>query len=206
MSGHKPPEHREDAFSCPFCGTFAHQNWTRPSRGRGIISGYDSSKCQKCNSVALWVEGKLVYPSESPAPRPAPDMPEEIEQVYQEARDVVSDSPRAAGALLRLAVEMLLEEVGAEGDGPYNMIGDLVDKGRIDPKIQKAYDSLRVYGNESVHPGTIDLSEDQESALQLFRLMNYIVHRTITEEEFVEAFYDENVPENKKDGVEQRDG
>lgn len=146
----------------------------------------------------------MVHPNGSIAPLPADNMPEPIEEDYLEARQVVNNSPRAAAALLRLATEKLLDHVGAEGNGPYDMIGELVEKGRIDARVQQAYDSLRVYGNESVHPGTIDMSDDQETAIKLFDLMNFIVRRTITDEEFVQSMYD-SIPKSKKDGVENRD-
>jgi hypothetical protein len=41
-------------------------------------------------------------------------------------------------------------------------------------------DSIRVFGNEAVHPGKIQLDEPEEVALFLFELMNDIVEETIS--------------------------
>ena len=50
---------------------------------------------------------EMIYPKSSTIP-PAEDMPESIKTIYKEASNVVGDSPRAACALLRLALEELL--------------------------------------------------------------------------------------------------
>lgn len=204
------PQFGADAFNCPFCGAYANQIFASAKRQDSTVSGasiddYSFSVCSRCGNHALWVGNSLVYPDESPAPDPVADMPEHVIQIYNEARAVVRQSPRAAAALLRLATEMLLEEIGADGDGPYEMIGDLVQQGKIDERVQQAYDSLRVYGNESVHPGTINIDDREETARDLFELMNFIVRRTISDEEFVQKFYAENVPEGKKEGIKNRD-
>lgn len=208
MDKYVPPELEKEAFHCPHCEAYAKQNWGNARRGRKnhnkMVEGASFSNCYHCNQDAFWKDGTLIHPRKSSAPLPESDMPEDTKSDYVEARRVVNESPRAAAALLRVATEKLLNQVGAEGDGPYNMIGDLVNQGRIDSRVQQAYDSLRVYGNESVHLGTIDMDDDEETALQLFELMNFIVRRTITDEAFVDEMY-ESLPNSKKDGVEQRD-
>ena len=49
-------------------------------------------------------------------------------------------------------------------------IGNLVKKG-VPEHVQKALDSLRVIGNNAVHPGELDLKDDVETAILLFRLI-----------------------------------
>jgi len=36
-------------------------------------------------------------------------------------------------------------------------------------------DSLRVIGNNAVHPGEMDLTDDTEAASALFNLLNFVV-------------------------------
>ena len=82
-------------------------------------------------------------------------------------------------------------------------IGRLVEKGLPD-KIQQALDSVRVIGNESVHPGLIDLNDTPETANTLFLLINLIVEQLITHPKKVETIY-ETLPKGKLEGIEKRD-
>ena len=104
--------------------------------------------CTRCNSHTIWTEDEeMVYPRTTIAPEPSEDMPEDVMRDYQEAQHVVEDSPRAAAALLRLAMEKLARELTEDEDKKlYQMIGDLKKEGRIDDRIQQALDSVRITG------------------------------------------------------------
>ncbi len=136
-------------------------------------------------------------------------MPQEIVPDYTEARMVLADSPRAAAALLRLATEKLTlilldRDKIPHGKDLNENIGLLVKNG-LPRGIQQALDSLRVVGNEAVHPGVLDLKDDAETAIRLFKLLNVIVENRITEVNEIEQLYAEKVPETKKDQIERRD-
>ena len=132
-------------------------------------------------------------------------MPDDISDIFSEARQVVDDSPRAAAALLRLTLQKLLEDhLDTPGDGIYNDIGHLVDEQEIQPRVQKMLDGVRITGNNSVHPGRMDMDDNRETALALFKLLNYTVDETIGRDKEVEEFW-EMLPEEDKEGVENRD-
>lgn len=156
--------------------------------------------CQGCDNHSLWVpvksavslmalatmDYKLVYPAISQAPNPEENMPDEIKIDFEEARQVFGSSPRAAAALLRLCVQKLCQELlGKKGD-IHKQIGELVEKG-LPPRVLKAFDTIRIFGNESVHPGTVNLNDTPEVALALFSLLNMAVRHCITEEKELEA-------------------
>jgi hypothetical protein len=82
-------------------------------------------------------------------------------------------------------------------------IASLVEKG-LSPVVQKSLDVVRVVGNEAVHPGTLDLRDDQDTASRLFRLVNIIAERMISHPKRVDAMYEE-LPESKKAQIEKRD-
>ena len=82
-------------------------------------------------------------------------------------------------------------------------IGKLVAKG-LKPEIQRALDIVRVVGNEAVHPGTIDLRDDRDSASKLFGLVNRIAYDMITHPKEIAALYSELPPE-KILAIEKRD-
>lgn len=51
----------------------------------------------------------MIFPADSPAPPPHPDMPTDVVGLYQEARDVMAVSRRAGAALARATLESLLK-------------------------------------------------------------------------------------------------
>ena len=210
---HTAPEPNRDAFHCPHCEVYSHQRWYNrarlqsPAKGGSEVEYLDKttgSVCERCKEFTIWIDGDMIYPSESAAPLPAEDTPDNVRRDFEEARQVVNDSPRAAAALLRLAIEKIVDELGADGDSLHARIGNLVAENRIDARIQKALDSVRVIGNESVHPGTMDMRDDRDTALELFNLINIIVRTTLTDDRLIEERF-AALPEAKKDGIEQRD-
>jgi hypothetical protein len=130
-------------------------------------------------------------------------MPEAVRNDYLEARDIVSKSPRAAAALLRLALQKLMPEIGRKGDNLNDDIGQLVREG-LPVQVQQALDVVRVVGNNAVHPGLIDLKDDQITALALFNLVNLIVDFMIAQPKRVLELYD-SLPEASRAAIEKRD-
>lgn len=145
-----------------------------------------------------------MHPKSSLAPLPNHDMEEGILKDYNEAALIVGDSPRGAAALLRLCIQKLCKQLGEEGKSINDDIASLVKKG-LSPKVQKALDIVRVIGNESVHPGTIDISDDKEMALKLFNLVNIIADEMITRPKEIDELYN-SLPEGKREQIEKRDG
>ncbi len=148
-------------------------------------------------------KAKIIYPISSPAPMPTADMPQEIIVDYLEAREIVNVSPRGAAALLRLCVQKLLPILGEKEIDINDGIASLVKKG-LPVEIQQALDSLRVIGNEAVHPGTISLNDNREIALALFGLLNFIIERMITQPNQIRTIYT-TLPKSKLDGIVNRD-
>lgn len=79
----------------------------------------------------------------------------------------------------------------------------MVKKG-LPKKIQQAFDVVRVMGNESVHPGTLNLNEKPEVAAALFKLINLIVDDRITQPREIDDVY-QTLPESKRKAIEERD-
>ncbi|NKL56263.1 DUF4145 domain-containing protein [Rhizobium leguminosarum bv. viciae] len=161
------------------------------------------TRCFNCQEVAVWVGGMMAYPEPITVGSANPDTPPDIMRDYDEARSIVQKSPRGAAALLRLAIQKLCKHLGESGKNINDDIASLVAKG-LDYRIQKALDVLRVIGNEAVHPGTIDLNDDPNTAESLFKLFNLIVEKMISEPKLVEEVYASLPPEKLKQ-IEQRD-
>ena len=85
---------------------------------------------------------------------------------------------------------------GEKGRNIDEDIGHLVRKG-LPPLVQQALDAVRVIGNEAVHPGTIDLKDDRDTAGRLFDLVNIIAEQMISNPKHVKELYDK-LPESKR--------
>lgn len=131
------------------------------------------------------------------------DLPSKCSDIYLEARNVSSDSPKAAAALLRLCVQLLLVELGGKGKNLDDDIAKLVTAG-LPAQVKDALDICRVVGNNAVHPGEIDLNDDPEMAGQLFELINFIVRETIERQKTLKAMY-EKLPIGAREAIAKRD-
>ncbi len=146
------------------------------------------SRCFNCKDISIWIYDKLVYPRRGEAPPANPDLPDEIRRDYDEASSILDLSPRGAAALIRLCIQKLCKELGQSGDNINADIKALV-AGGLDPRVQKALDAVRVIGNNAVHPGQIDLRDDRVIAESLFRLLNLVAEKMISEPKHVDEVY-----------------
>lgn len=160
------------------------------------------SECYNCGKYAIWVHDKLAYPNAISGDRAHEDMPSEIARDFEEARAILGDSPRGAAALLRLCVQKLCGHLGEKGKNIDEDIASLVGKG-LNPLIQQSLDIVRVIGNEAVHPGVIDLSDDRASAEELLGLVNLIVDQMISQPRRIQELYGK-LPESKRKAIEER--
>jgi uncharacterized protein DUF4145 len=113
-------------------------------------------------------------------------------------------SPRGACALLRLAVQKLCRDLGESGEDINTDIRNLVQKG-LTVDVQQALDSLRVVGNNAVHPGEMDLRDDTETASALFDLLNFIVEDRIAQPKKRKEIF-EKLPARAREAIKARDG
>ena len=207
MSKYYPPQYQVASFQCLHCHVHAHQHWEEMADEEGepiYIDGkpVELSLCAKCNSPTLWVAEKIVYPLIGMFPPANEDLPNSVKDIYNEAASIANQSPRAACALLRLAVEMLMKHLGETGS-INESIGNLVKKG-LNPQVQQSLDIVRVTGNNAVHAGMIDF-EDTTDVQPLFGLINIIADALITQPKQIQALY-VGLPEGPKEGIKKRDG
>lgn len=160
------------------------------------------SKCYRCEKFSVWVHENLVFPTVKQEVQPNPDLPDDITRDFEEARSIVGLSPRGAAALLRLCVQKICIHLGEDEGNINNAIKNLVSKG-LNPLIQQSLDIIRVIGNEAVHPGTIDMNDDRDTANQLFGLINSIADQMISHPKSVSSLY-EKLPEEKRKAIEDR--
>ena len=214
MSEYFPPKYHSTNFHCAYCHVYASQYW------RHVIS-YNKSKrsytsapvsigpeevevsfCSYCEHPTFWLAEKIIFPPMHTAPLANSDLPDNVQEIYKEAASIANRSPRAACALLRLAIEILLKHLGEAGTINEG-IKNLVKKG-LDERIQQALDIVRVTGNNAVHPGEIDFN-DSTDVQTLFGLINLIADALITQPKQVTEMYNQ-LPETDRERIKKRDG
>lgn len=146
----------------------------------------------------------MVVPSHAPVPLPHSDMPEACLPDYSEARNIVSQSPKAAAALMRLCVQKLMIELGQSGRNINDDIGTLVRSG-LPPEVQQALDFCRVVGNNAVHPGEIVLDDSPDIAHSLFEMVNFVVEDRISRPKRIASLYSA-LPVGARAAIQKRDG
>ena len=214
------PEHGATSFQCPYCRVVAHQNWEQiPSSHleelysengytyQGTLlqqddKFYSFSICSHCLNPSFWLSDEMIYPYVGVYPEPNPDLSEDVICIYNEASFIAHQSPRAACALLRLALEMFLKDIGESG-AINDAIKNLVKKG-LSEEIQEALDTVRVTGNYAVHPGTIIFDEDID-VYSIFELLNAIAEELITLPGKRKEMYS-RLPKRDRDNIVKRDG
>lgn len=207
------PQKNLIAYTCPHCYAlsqmdgdihyFPDDDQLKISPGRVVFNKLTIHRCRCCGKKILWIDDEYIYP-DIVAEEANPDMPEPVRVLYNEAGLVYNKSPRAAWALLRLAVDKLCNELGETERDIDKNIGALVKKG-LPQSVQQALDSVRVVGNKSVHPGQIAFNvDDKNTAIMLMRLLNIIVARMITDPKEIEEVY-KGLPQSVKDAIEKRD-
>lgn len=202
-----PVKYKKSSFNCPHCKAFADMRWDDSYEGyrsQNKIAGLTSAHCHHCGKYSLWIADEIIFPLEIMVDGPNKDLPQEIQEDYLEAANILNNSSRGSAALLRLSIEKLVDHLKAEGKDLNEKIGYLVTKG-LSSKIQKALDVVRVVGNNAVHPGQIDLMDDIDIARNLFRLVNIISEEMITKPNEVNDIFEELVPEKQKNGITRRD-
>ncbi|MCY7079868.1 DUF4145 domain-containing protein [Streptococcus sp. 27098_8_91] len=215
------------AFQCPVCSGFSSHLWTY--NPIDINGDYNESikfiiiaQCQACNQFSIWITNEirisssglvlytsgatltLIFPNVAEGiPEPNSDMPDDVKEIYIEAGEVLNISPRASAALSRLAIEKLVAHLNAQGKDLNTQIGSLVSKG-MPIEIQQMLDSVRVIGNNAVHPGQIDIKDNKELALSLLSFINLIVDNRITQPKKILDTYN-LLPESYRNSIERRD-
>mgnify|MGYP000945265196 FL=1 len=131
-------------------------------------------------------------------------MPEDVKKDYQEAARIFIKSPRGAAALLRLGLQKLCIHLGEEGKNINADIRSLVMKRKLSGVAIKVADTLRITGNNAVHPGQISDEDFDSLAGNMFGLLNTIVEETITNPKTWNNYY-EQLPENARNAAEAQD-
>lgn len=213
-------KHRQSVTTCPHCLGLTQHIWGvlqfHAHADTSPVNAFDAATCIGCNKISIWTytsgtrlftPSKKLWPPTSLAPLGDAGLAGLSGEVYAEAASVLDASPRAAAALLRLCLELLLKDldIGKKNDNLSSRIGAARKERGIPETIKEACDVLRISGNGAVHAGQIDGDDSHETALALFGLVNLISHRLVTEPKQVGEMY-ARLPESVRENIDKRDG
>jgi hypothetical protein len=207
------PNFNEKSFNCPLCGTFSHMNWDYFAIDN-TLSGFYQACCSCCSAVSIWkatehqgfnaTKGFMIFPDVNSSPLPADDMPQDVKTDYIEAASIFSRSPRGAAALLRLGLQKLCKHLGEKGKNIDQDIRSLATKNVLPPLVVRVADTVRITGNNAVHPGEMDEHDFDFVASKMFELLNFIVKKGISEPRELEELY-QLTPEAPRQNAEAKD-
>ena len=217
---------QEAEFHCPKCWVYASQKWSLlkakgwkyVGENMGTYSAFDArvvfitelpkeystSRCEHCFKIALWLGKNMIYPKKNLVDNPNSDLDKRIQEIYSEGANVLQDSARASAALLRLALQLLCKDLWWKWKNINDDIWYLVREKNLPVQIQKSLDIVRITWNNAVHPWEINLIEDRDKVLVLFKLINFIAEKMISEPKELESMFIW-LPEAAKDAIERRD-
>lgn len=170
---------------------------------------YSFGGVRSSNSMPILDKQILLFP-DNPAgvPNPIKDMPSSIKDIYKEAASIANKSPRAAAALLRLALEKLLkDELEVKGKSLNERIKNLYSSG-APGNIIKIMDIIRITGNDGIHDGNlgvidIEQKDNFSNVIVLFNFINYLVDQFIVQPQKINAMVD-NFSQGQKNGIARR--
>jgi len=146
-------------MKCPHCQTAIHADRFQlgaTNNSDGFWSAF-YSECPACEKTTISLSRQnsnwIVYPRSSVRPTAPQEAEEGLRELYNEASVIANESPRAAGALLRRALQQLIQDrAGIKRRDLNSEINDLAQSGQLPSYISDILDSVRVVGNFAAHP------------------------------------------------------
>ena len=96
--------------------------------------------------------------------------------LYEEAMKIVEASPASACALLRMLLQMLIQERGLRGRDLHKDINTLVDRG-APVGLLRALDAIELAGSESRQPSQINLVNGHKDAQNMVMFLHLFVNQ-----------------------------
>ncbi|WP_293705550.1 DUF4145 domain-containing protein [uncultured Parasutterella sp.] len=133
--------------------------------------------CSACGGMSLFIGNKIVWPVSSGI-KPCEGIPEATKRFFEEAQSVLRLSPRSCCALLRVSLETFanwaIPRMGVKDFDSESSLNNKIDALQVSPLLKERLHNCRAVGNDSAHPGFLDLEgkDTLETALQMTEAIN----------------------------------
>ncbi|MFG0723237.1 DUF4145 domain-containing protein, partial [Pseudomonas sp. GLN_6] len=101
-------------------------------------------------------------------------------------------------------LQKLCKHLGEPGENINTDIRNLAAKNTLPPLVVKVADTVRITGNNAVHPGEMSDEDFDHVASKMFDLLNFVVKKGISEPKELEALY-AKTPEGPRKDAESKD-
>jgi len=172
---------------CPSCDVMftnnpsvGFQEWqihSCPNCGRKILTQYDSRSGDGSLS-----DGRIVYPYRQAKGLENVTQKEVVYNFDQALRSYSARAFNAAAVMARATVEVICLDLGATGKNLQAKLENLRDTQKITPRVWEWADTIRLWGNDTVHDFP-EIQEDEADYLLRFT-WELIEHVYIKEAEF----------------------
>ena len=154
-------------MKCPHCLENFHEEMEKDFLGKDVTYVWSVShqNCPACEKRIVILNGKshirniedvsfLAFPrgiARSPIPDEVDDFV--LVTMYNEACNVLLDSPQASAALSRIALQHILrEKIGVKNQELSKEIQEVIDNNKLPRDISENLDAIRSIGNFAAHP------------------------------------------------------
>ena len=171
--------HSNAGSSAQWIAAHPDSPWNRFSNLARIVVGH----CLLCRAVSVHsLYGTLLWPSESDIPPANQDMPENVCDHYNQARNIAERSPRAAITLLRYCIQELLRRGNYTGTLRSQIATLSRDGGSR--RLKRALEAVQQVGNSAAHED--EIAWDMQDVGTLFTLVNLIGDEFYSKDDMVE--------------------
>ncbi len=171
---YEPPKYNEKTFTCPFCHRTSMHRFQRVNSPftKEHICNVSQLLYDKCNGhMLLDIEGNNIYLKISTAPAVGEEFSANIQEIIEEARLVFDASPRAALALLRVALEHICTDKGFKNGYLKGRLENLIKDKQLSQEIIDDLTLIKALGDDSVHAIPIIEGDTKELATLAFNLV-----------------------------------
>ena len=158
-------------YKCAYCGNLvaAHQGYRSDHPSVILI-------CPHCDSPTYVKDGTQI-PDVAPG-NEVGNLPQELEDLYREARQCVSVSAYTASVLAcrKLLMNIAVTQGAKEGKSFASYVQHLADKGFIPPNGHGWVDHIRKKGNEATHEIKVMSREDAEELISFAEMLMKFIY------------------------------
>lgn len=140
---------------------------------------FEISTCDSCMEYIIWINERPVLRNFKIIPLPHENMPDNVKQLYNEAKNVFFDSHIAANILLRLALKKLIQYI--ERNKLIHCNSDKLSI-NLDASLSHTLKSLGIFEDEELFSSFLNNKEVikiDEVTLSIFDVVNLIVEGNI---------------------------